>query len=94
MSRPKLGPLSQERLVHELRAVIDTARFAPRGSVTEVDAINRLVELVRDHRVSALRSHVLHNLGCRRRTWLRQLAATMPRGADSALIEQMGCGNR
>lgn len=91
MPRPTLAPLSQDRLVIELKRTIDTARWAPRGSAAEVAAINAVIDLVEANSASATKPHVTHNLGCTRRTWLRHLATTMPASLGRDLMEQMGC---
>lgn len=91
MARPSIDALSQTELIAELKRWIDTARFSSPGGATEVSAINRVLDLVGSNSTSALRNHVLHNLGCTRRRWLRQLAATMPPGSLTDTVRSMGC---
>lgn len=88
MPRPSLGAISQEQLTYELKRWTDVARFALDDSAAYQRAKIEILELVRQNQVSVLRPHVLHNLGQRRRAWLRQLAATLPPfGRD--ILEQM-----
>jgi hypothetical protein len=92
VARPTIDALSQTELIAELKRWIDTARFSSPGGSTEVSAVNRVLDLVRSNSTSAQRPHVLHNLGCVRRRWLRQVATTMPPGSLADTIRSMGCG--
>jgi hypothetical protein len=96
MPRPSLEPLSQDRLASELKRWIDTARFALDDSRAYGRAVGEILALVRDHPVSALRPHVLHNLGMVRRRWLGQFSTKLHASIDledeSLLVhlEEMG----
>lgn len=93
MGRPSLDALSQPRLIFELKAAIDRARFATPHSADEATAANRVLDLIRENETSAQRAHVLHNLGCRRRRYLRQLAAMLPAGHWKDVLDRMECGS-
>lgn len=90
MARP-IDVLPQDQLVTELKRLIDAARFSLAHDDAYYVTCNEIIETVRRHPTSALRPHVLHNLGCKRRAWLRQFSTTIPRGAVSDLLWQMGC---
>ena len=94
MPRPTINTVSQAELVVELKRWADTARHAPKGSAIEVDGINHIVELIQSNPDSALRSHVLHNIGCQRRRWLRQLSTILPPSLalERDVLWRMGCG--
>lgn len=77
MPRRALEQLPQAILVNELRRAIDIARNANESTTTWELAVGRIAQLCRDNPTSSLRPHVLHNLGCTRRRWLRQLSAKM-----------------
>lgn len=67
--------MPQQILVHELKRAIDVARNSNESTATWEMAVGRIMQLCRENPRSTLREHVLHNLGCTRRHWLRQLAA-------------------
>jgi hypothetical protein len=97
MARRAIDSLSQSILVHELRRAIDVARNSDEGTKTWELAVGRVMQLCRENPRSTLRSHVLHNLGCGRRHWLRQLSAKI-RQTSTALsihLDLMGkCDRR
>lgn len=93
MARTPIDTLPQDQLTLELKRWVDAARFNVSRDDAYFNACNEVIELVRRHPTSALRPHVLHNLGCRRRKWIRQFSATIPRGGVSDLMWQMGCPN-
>jgi hypothetical protein len=70
--------MPQQRLIYELRRAIDVARNSTELSTTWEVAVGRVIELCRENPTSTLRAHVLHNLGCTRQHWLRQLASKLP----------------
>ena len=78
MGRHPLDEIPQHQLVAELRRAIDVARNVNEKSVTYERATAKLFQLCRDNPQATLRAHVLHNLGCARRDWLRHLASTLP----------------
>lgn len=96
MPRPSLERLSQDRLAAELKRWIDTARFALDDGRSYGRAVAEILDLVRDHPISSLRPHVLHNLGAVRRRWLGQFSAKLHVTAnleDESLLvrlEEMG----
>ena len=77
MGRRPLDDIPQYRLVAELRRAIDIARLVNVRTVTYERAVAKILQLCRDNPQATLRIHVLHNLGCGRRLWLRQLATTI-----------------
>ncbi|HXS47764.1 MAG TPA: hypothetical protein VN756_09920 [Solirubrobacterales bacterium] len=78
MGRRPLDEIPQQQLVAELRRAIDVARNVNEKSITYERATAKLFKLCRENPQATLRAHVLHNLGCARRDWLRQLASTLP----------------
>lgn len=93
MPRPRLAPIAQHVLVHELKRAIDAAQLATTPAA-EAEATRKLIHLLEENEVSALSSHVVHNLGCGRRTWLRQLSTTLPPSAVTDILWRMKCGQR
>lgn len=91
MTRGRIDPLPQDQLTVELKKWVDAARFSVHHDDAYYATCNMIIELIRRNPTSALRPHVLHNLGCKRRLWLRQFGTTIPRGAVSDLLWQMGC---
>ena len=85
MGRQPLDDIPQYRLVAELRRAIDIARLVDVKTVTYERAVAKILQLCRDNPHATLRIHVLHNLGCKRRLWLRQLAPTI---APHALVRE------
>jgi hypothetical protein len=77
MARLPLDTMPQQRLIYELRRAIDVARNSSESSVAWEAAVARIVTLCRENPTSTLRAHVLHNLGCTRRHWLRRLSTTL-----------------
>lgn len=90
MPRPSVERLPQSQLTSELKRWIDTARFALDDGRTYGRAFGEIMALLRDHPVSAVKPHVLHNLGIVRRRWLGQLAAKLPDMPSRELVEEMG----
>ena len=71
MPAQRVDPLSQRLLVQVLRRALDLHLYQPRDRTAE----RRVVAVVRRNPHSALSSHVLHNLGERRRVALTAILA-------------------
>ena len=90
-SKP-LDVLPQRRLVLELKLAIDQARHSDERSMRYEHAVGILTNLLLENPTASLRRHVLHNLGCTRRSFVRRLSEKLPRSAATDLMWRMGCG--
>lgn len=91
MPRPPINTISQTELIAELKRWIDAARFSSSGSKSETDALRRLLKIVEENPESSLRRHVLHNIGCGRRAYLKAIATSLPPVPAAAILTKMGC---
>ena len=94
MPRLPIDTIPQKRLVYELKLWVDRARHSDESSPQYEMAVGYLNTLVLENPDAARRAHVLHNLGCGRRRWLRQLSTKLEKGELTDLLWQMGCGNK
>lgn len=67
MPKPPVESMPQKELLYRLRAAIDTARAYPTRP-----NIDKAVQMAVDHPRAMRSSHISHNLGVTRWTWLEE----------------------
>ena len=77
MGRPRGGPLSQDKLLAELKTAIDAVRIAHPVNGPNPAARRTLRKLITDNPEGVRSFKVLYNLGAARRAWFLVLLANV-----------------